>query len=308
MIKNSSSFIRFSWFVLVYNILVVLWGAFVRATGSGAGCGAHWPLCNGEVLPRAPQLETVIEFVHRLSSGFALIFVIIMFVWALRFFPNGHPVRLGVKLSLFFIITESLVGAMLVLFKWVALNQSIERVISVSVHLVNTFLLLGSLLLTALWASGSRPIHFNKHRPAIFYLVLLGWTAIIFLGVSGAITALGDTLFPAGTLAEGIRQDFEPTAHFLVRLRLWHPIIAVLSGFYVTLLAALIAGFGDDRQLKKLSLSLIGLFAFQLLAGLINLILLAPVWMQIVHLLLADMVWLALVAFSARLYGALEPI
>lgn len=302
MIKKLPSFARFSWFVLSYNILVILWGAYVRATGSGAGCGAHWPLCNGEAVPRAPQVETIIEFVHRLSSGMALILVIIMVAWAWRKYPKGHVVRLGVNLSLFFIITESLVGAMLVLFEWVALNQSVERVVSVSVHLVNTFLLLGSLLLTAWWASGGAPIRFDRQKRSILILVLMGLVGVLFLGVSGAITALGDTLFPAGSLSEGIRQDFEPTAHFLVRLRVWHPVIAVISGFYVTFMAALIAGLGEDKLLKKLAWLLVGLFGTQLMAGLINLVLLAPVWMQIIHLLLADLVWLSLVAFSARLF------
>ncbi len=47
-------FSRYAWGVLLWNVLVALWGAYVRATGSGAGCGSHWPTCNGEILPRAP--------------------------------------------------------------------------------------------------------------------------------------------------------------------------------------------------------------------------------------------------------------
>jgi protoheme IX farnesyltransferase len=304
MIKKLSPFARYSWFVLIYNLLVVLWGAFVRASGSGAGCGAHWPLCNGVVVPREPRIETIIEFAHRLSSGLSLIFVVLLFIWAWRVYPKGHAVRLGAGLSLLFIITESLVGAMLVLFEWVALNQSIQRVVSVSIHLANTFMLLGSLLLTAWWASGGNLVQFDRQKRSILILILVGLAGILFLGVSGAITALGDTLFPSGTLAEGIQQDFAPTAHFLIRLRIWHPVIAIASSFYVTFVAAIIAGFSDDKLLKKLAWLLIGLFGVQLLAGLVNLVLLAPIWMQLTHLLLADLVWLSLAAFSLRLFKA----
>ena len=55
-------FTRFAWAVLAANLAVVAWGAFVRATGSGAGCGQHWPPCNGAVVPRSPTAETAIEF------------------------------------------------------------------------------------------------------------------------------------------------------------------------------------------------------------------------------------------------------
>lgn len=304
MIKKLSPFAHYSWFVLIYNLLVVLWGAFVRASGSGAGCGAHWPLCNGVVVPREPRIETIIEFAHRLSSGLSLVLVLLLFIWAWRVFPKGHVVRLGASLSFLLIITESLVGAMLVLFEWVALNQSIQRVVSVSIHLANTFMLLGSLLLTAWWASGGDPVRFDRQKRSVLILILVGLAGILFLGVSGAITALGDTLFPSGTLAEGIQQDFAPTAHFLIRLRIWHPVIAIVSGFYVTFVAAIIAGFSDDKLLKKLSWLLTGLFGVQLLAGLVNLVLLAPIWMQLIHLLLADLVWLSLAAFSLRLFRA----
>jgi heme A synthase len=138
-------FAKYAWGVLAYNILVILWGAYVRATGSGAGCGSHWPLCNGEVIPRAEQVETLIEFAHRLTSGLSLLLVVGLLVWAFRSYPKGHLVRLGAGLSMFFIITEALVGAGLVLFEWVAQDVSSGRVISMAVHLVNTFLLLASL-------------------------------------------------------------------------------------------------------------------------------------------------------------------
>lgn len=298
-------FSTFAWIVLAYNILVILWGAFVRATGSGAGCGSHWPSCNGVIVPRQPQIETMIEFTHRLTSGLSLVLVVILLVWAWRAHPKGQPVRLGALLSMVFIITEALVGAGLVLFGWVADDQSLGRVISISIHLVNTFLLLAALTLTAWWASGGERIVLRGQGASV-WLFALGFLGVLVLGVSGAITALGDTLFPAGSLAEGIAQDFAPTAHFLVRLRVWHPLIALINGLYLVFLGGLIYLFRATPHIQRLAITLGALFLAQLVAGMINLGLLAPVWMQLIHLLLADLVWIALVLLAAANFGESE--
>jgi len=298
-------FSTFAWVVLAFNLLVILWGAYVRATGSGAGCGSHWPLCNGVVVPLQPQIETIVEFTHRLTSGLAFLIVLVLVVWAFRAYPRGHPVRLGAMLSMIFIITEALVGAGLVLYGWTAEDQSIGRVISISIHLVNTFLLLATLTLTAWWASGGERIVLRGQGISV-WLFVIGFLGVLILGVSGAITALGDTLFPAGSLSEGIAQDFVPTAHFLVRLRVWHPVIAMLNGLYLLFLGGLIYQFRATPRIQRLALTLGALFLAQLVAGMINLGLLAPVWMQLVHLLLADMVWIALVLLAAANFGESE--
>lgn len=302
-----NSYSKFAWFVLFFNLLVVLWGAYVRASGSGAGCGAHWPLCNGVVIPQEPQLKTLVEFAHRLSSGLALLLVVGLLVWAWRAYPKKSPVRLGAGLAMFFMITESLVGAMLVLFRWVALDQSVERVYSVSVHLVNTFLLLGSITLTAWWATGGAPVRL-RGRPLRSLLIFgAAFAGIMLIGVSGAITALGDTLFPAGTLAEGIRQDFAATAHFLVRLRVIHPLLSVTFGVFLVAVAYFWPIPPGDRRLHRLALALVAAVLVQLSAGAVNVILLAPVWMQLVHLLLADTVWILLVLFAAQIFQETNP-
>ena len=123
-------FARFAWGVLAYNVAVILWGALVRATGSGAGCGGHWPLCNGDVLPNVSQIGTVIEFTHRVMSGVALVLVVAMFVWARKAFAPGHAARRWATWSLVFILTEALLGASLVLLGHVARNESVGRVYS----------------------------------------------------------------------------------------------------------------------------------------------------------------------------------
>jgi heme A synthase len=201
---------RFAWGVLAYNIAVILWGAYVRASGSGAGCGSHWPFCNGEVLPRSPGVATMIEFSHRATSGLALLAVVALLVWTLRATRAGHPARGGAWTSLFFILTEAALGAGLVLFRLVADNATMARALFMAAHLMNTFILVACLTLTAYWLSGGAPV---KVRGAGWRggAVALGLAALILTGISGAVAALGDTLFPAGSLAEALSNDLSPT-------------------------------------------------------------------------------------------------
>lgn len=287
-----------AWGTLAYNLGVIAWGAYVRATGSGAGCGSHWPLCNGEVIPRSPTAETLIEFSHRVTSGLALLLVVVMVVWARRLFPKGHPARLGAWLSLGMMVLEALLGAGLVLFGLVADDDSVARAVVMGLHLVNTLVLLGALTLAAWWASGGRPFRVGGHA-GMGLLFGIGVLGMLVLGVSGAITALGDTLFPASSLREGLAMDFSPTAHVLLRLRIFHPVIAVAVGVYLAFAAAMAALFRPVPTVKRLALALVALFALQIGLGFLNLYLLAPVWMQLVHLFVADLVWIALVLLCA---------
>jgi heme A synthase len=306
-LKSQRHFTTYAWLVLGFTILVILWGAFVRATGSGAGCGSHWPLCNGVVVPREPAVETQIELFHRVTSALSGVFVLGLLAWSFYAFPKGHIVRKGAVLSTFFIITEGLVGAGLVLFELVAHNASVARVYSMAAHLVNTFLLLGALTLTAWWAGGGRPFRL-RGQGKTGWLLLGGLGFLLLLGVSGAVTALGDTLFPAGSLSEGIAQDFEATAHFLVRLRIYHPIIAIITGIYLVIASSIIHEEKKDPQTHRFSRILRVLFLIQLGAGFVNVILLAPVWMQIIHLLLADLIWIAAILFGAAALSAPVPV
>lgn len=286
----------YAWAVLAYNLLVVLWGAFVRATGSGAGCGSHWPLCNGVVMPRAAGLETVIELTHRVTSGLALVAVVVLVVWAFRVYPSGHRVRGGAVVVLALIIVEALLGAGLVLFELVAYNESMLRAVSMVAHLVNTFLLIGSIALTAWWASGGRALRI-RHQGPLPWLLAIGLLGVLVIGASGAIAALGDTLFPARSLAEGLAADFSPTSHLLLRLRVLHPVIAIAVGAYLLILSRI--AVGRPEASAPAARSVVLLVFVQLLAGVANVLLLAPVWLQLVHLLLADLLWISLVVLSA---------
>jgi heme A synthase len=299
-------FATYAWGVLGYNLLVILWGAYVRATGSGAGCGAHWPLCDGQVIPRAAQIEQLIEFSHRLSSGLALLLVVGLLVWAWRAYPKGHIVRLGATLAMAIIVVEALLGAGLVLLQLVADNASAGRAIAIVLHLLNTFLLLAVLTLTAWWASGGAPLRL-RGQGAIGWALGLAMLGVMLVGAAGAITALGDTLFPAGSLAEGLQQDLSPTSHFLVQMRVIHPILAVAVSLYILALAWALGRRHADRTAGSIAWALSGLFLIQLALGAINVALLAPVWMQLIHLLAADMLWILLVLLAAAILAQPAP-
>jgi heme A synthase len=299
-------FTRFAWGVLAYNILVILWGAYVRASFSGDGCGQHWPLCNGQVIPQASQVKTLVEFAHRISSALSIILIVVMLVWAFRAFPKGHMARRGATLTIIFIVTESLLGAGLVLFRLVAGNTSIERAVAGGIHLINTLLLVGAITLTAWWASGGRGIRL-RGQGATAWMLGIGVVAVLLLGASGAITALGDTLFRTDSLGAGVAQDFDPNAHFLVRLRIWHPVLSIATGVYLLVIGQILNRTRPSQGTKIGATLLLLLFVAQLAVGSVNLYLMAPIPLQIIHLLLADLVWVALVLLSAATLGVESP-
>jgi len=298
---GARNFTRFAWATLAWNIAVVLWGAYVRASGSGAGCGNHWPLCNGEVVPHAPAIQTIIEFTHRAMSGVAFFAVAGLLVWSLRLFPRAHRVRKAALASFVFLIAEALLGAGLVLLDYVGANNSAGRALYLSLHLANTLLLLAALALTAWFSRDSEPA-----RGRISRLVAAALPVALLVCVSGAIAALGDTLFPAVSLSEGIRQDLSGTSDFLLRLRVFHPVLAVLAGVFFGSIAVSLLRAKQRPEAHRISLAVLILTVAQLCAGAINLALLAPVWMQILHLLMADLVWISLVLMTVESRAPIE--
>lgn len=282
---------RLAWVTLVYTVAVVLWGAYVRATGSGAGCGSHWPTCHGQVVPRDPTMETLVELTHRGTSGLAwvLAFVLVGAVW--RAFPRGHRARRAAVAGAVLMSTEALIGAGVVLLEMVADNASVARAGWMAAHLINTFLLIAALTLAVRATAPGAPERMAARlRPA--HVVALG--AVLLTGMSGAVAALGDTLFPAETLGEALRQDLSPAAHLFVRLRVLHPFVALGTAAWLVYMAGQQLG-GPSRPIRHTAAWVVGLTAAQVVVGFVNVGLLAPVWMQVVHLLFADLVWIALI-------------
>lgn len=295
---KSRRLLGYNLILLLFTLGVILWGAYVRATGSGAGCGSHWPLCDGEVIPRSPSIATLIEFTHRISSGLAFLMAIGLVVWTYLAFPKGSLARIGATLTLAFYIVEALIGAGLVAFNLVAENPSVVRALSNALHLANSYLLLAVLTLTGWWVSGRgklRLVGMMSISP------LFGMLGVLIIGMGGTVAALGDTLFPAQTLAEGLSRDFSATAHFLERLRWLHPAIALVVSIYLLIQARWIAAVSPLPRTKRMASILSILLLFQLAGGALNVALLAPVWMQLVHLLLSDLVWIALVLIAASI-------
>lgn len=286
-------FRTFAWWVLCYTVLVILWGAYVRATGSGAGCGDHWPLCNGEIIPRDPSSARIIEFSHRLTSGFSLVLVVVMFFWSRNLYPSGSPVRAASAMALLFMIGEALVGAALVILQLVAGNDSALRALVIAGHLVNTFLLLFWLAKTVYLVKYSS-FEKNKIDTRLQSTFRLCLGAFIITGAVGAIVALGDTLFPAQSLSQALTDELSSSSHFLVKLRIWHPLVAVLTSVYILIQCVILPYAHKSQTLKKSSLIVGGLIILQLAGGVLNWLLLAPVPMQLFHLGLADITWIAL--------------
>jgi len=294
-----SSFARYAWFVLAYNVVVILWGVFLRASKSGDGCGQHWLTCHGEVIPSAPEMKTVIEFSHRMTSGLAFLTVLGLLIWSLRKFGKGHPIRTTAVVSFIFIVTEALVGAGLVLTGNTAETLTAARPFWMAGHLINTFILLAFLSLTAWFAAGGKPFDF-KAPPKVLLFLGIAVLGIFLVGMSGSVAALSSMLFPSETLTEGVAKDFSATSHLLLRLRVSHPILSIMVGVFLIFLAGWLkskaeGNFRTSRWANVLTILIVAQFAF----GALTFLTLAPILMQIGHLLLADAVWIAFVLLSA---------
>jgi len=288
---------RFAWFVVLYNVTVVVWGAYVRATGSGAGCGSHWPLCNGQFLPTTPQTQTVIEFTHRVTSGVSLVLVVILLIWSWRRTEKGDWPRYSAVAATVLLFNEAILGALLVLVDHVGgFDRSATHALFLCLHFGNTLLLLAALALTARWiSSGGR--RFSAVRTSFLTIAtVLGLVSVTVIGMSGSLASLGDTLFPADSLPLAVMQDFSSSSHILLRLRVLHPIAAVIGSIYVLWL---VHKFWRKQEhfawVPPLTITLTG----QIALGIMNVMLLAPVWLQMTHLLVAEVFWILLLLASA---------
>lgn len=289
-----SRFEKSAWLYLAYLTGVILLGAWVRISGSGAGCGNHWPTCNGDIIPLAPSIKTMTEYTHRLTSGLCGIFGIALVIWARRINPWVFRAALA---SFVFVLLEGFIGAVLVKKELVVNDASTSRALVIALHLGNTLLLTASTAAMAWWAGARRPLDMSISRPWIM-------AALVFLvatSMTGAVTALGDTLFPrqptlSGDLFAEVSADLSPSHHFLVRLRALHPAMALVAATLVgfVLLAATATPWVNAGRIA---------ICLQVLLGFANIALGAPAWMQLAHLLNAQALWVCLVV----LYMSAQP-
>lgn len=287
------NFTRYAWTVVGFLVLVILWGAVVRATGSGAGCGRHWPLCNGVVVPQSPATETLIELSHRITSSLSGLLVIGLLVWSRRAFPAGSLTRRAAVGTFVFILIEGALGAGLVLLELVESNASAWRAVAVGLHLLNTFVLLGWAVLTA-WSSAAGDVRWRSSDTG--RLLITGLVAMALVSVAGAVTALGDTLFLDGTLGRQLGEE-NATRYFLVQLRIIHPILAVGLALFLIRIAVKALDLPGPRT-RRLAFGVLGVVALQTLLGIATIALKAPIAMQIGHLLTADLLWILLLTLT----------
>jgi cytochrome c oxidase assembly protein subunit 15 len=288
--RSTRAVARFAWLTLACFILVVLWGAVVRASGSGGGCGANWPLCNGDFFPHHPRLATIIEFTHRSTSGICTLLDLALIAWTFRVTPRRHLARAAVLWSFALLLSEAGFGAVLVLRRYVEDNVSTGRVVMQSIHFTNTLLLMASLALTAWFLSPTRcaaaaPV--ASRRWAAWLAVL----STLVVGATGSLAALADTLFPSPTLRAALASDFAAASPLLVRMRWMHPAAAVIAFGCVLLLV---------RTRTRTARLVLALMLLQFVLGAADVLLLAPTWMQVLHLLGADLYWVALVLLAAE--------
>jgi len=305
MDRSPKAFIRYAWFTLGYNILVILWGVFLRASKSGDGCGQHWLTCNGEVLPSAPELKAVIEFSHRIMSAVDGVVVLVLFAWALLLWrrhrcEQSRSTFLFSAGAMFFVITEALVGAGLVLTGNTAENLTAARPFWMAGHLINTFILLGLLALAARRAAGGAPLAFSIGKKPILILALC-LVGILVVGTSGSIAALANMLFPSNSLLGGLEQDFSSDSNILVLLRPLHPLISIGTIIFLIFAADwLKRNFAGAPDVVRWAKALSWLAIIQFFFGAATLLTHMPMLMQIGHLLLADLVWISFVMLAAN--------
>ena len=276
---------------LFLSIVSILAGAFVRATGSGDGCGATWPTCKGRIIPALTDTSELIEFSHRSVSGLLLVVTLIIFSKT-RKFQKGSLVKSVTNYLTFFVIFEAIIGAIIVLFEWVGLNSSLPRIVAVPIHLVNTFGLLGCYaILYKIVEDDLKEIKsiFNRNFILISFLFLLS-------GATGSITALADVLFPSASFIEGFLEDFDKTSEALTRLRILHPIIS--SALSVVLYVY------STRINKKYGVNVKLLKTFVIIAvllGVLNVISNIVLPLSILHLAIADFLWISYIYVSIDL-------
>ena len=275
---------------LTTSILSILAGAIVRATGSGDGCGASWPTCNGRVIPSLETSSEIIEFSHRSISGVLLIVTLLLFIKSKD--PDTPLLHKKIINYLtFFVLLEAAIGAVIVIYEWVGLNSSLPRIIAVPLHLVNTFALLGfyTLIFYLLRESENKLSNFFDKRIKIAF-------ALFFLtGATGSITALADVLFPSASFVEGFIEDFDSTSEVLTRLRILHPFVSTILSIFL---------FSESNRFKKeyaIDTSIIKVLVIVgVILGVLNVVSNIILPLSILHLLLADLLWIAYVYKSVE--------
>ena len=293
--KLQSRFCWFTWCLLVCTVAVIVSGDVVQATSSGAGCGESWPRCDGALFPSISDAHTAIEFTHRIATTVLSLGFIILVIGAWKLYSRHHHIWTTTLIASGFLIVEILLGAALVLFGWVESNASWGRVFADVLHVINTFLLVGSIALIAWFARGypTLNIDFSKYPTK---LLTGSVTVILLIAITGTINSLADTL----ALSNEVDIDETPIALILINVRALHPVIAIVGGlgiFYVMLRL----NYVTNDNFSKPLIAVQAVIIVQFVVGMLNVLLLTPLEIQIVHLILAETLWVLVVLLIAQI-------
>jgi len=303
--RSQLFFHRYACGLIFYNLAVVVWGAWVRVSRSGDGCGDKWPHCggNGEFVPTGAHAATWIEWTHRASTMVLGPLLLALAIWAFVSFAKGNPVRKAALGVLVFTAIEAWIGRHLVLNRLVVDDASTQRAVWMSLHLANILSLLTCLTLTAWW-SGNGARWSWRGQGKLGAMWALCFVGVIAIAVTGALSALGDTLYPVETLMEGVRQDFAAEASLILRTRPLHPLTATIVSLFAAWTILISLRERPTPQIQKMAPVVLAILGGQYLFGWMNLLMLAPAWMQLTHLLLANLLWIGLVMLGAATLGA----
>jgi len=293
-LRPLSSFTKFAWITFLANLAAIAFGVFVRAGKYGDGCGSRWPLCDGGSDPLNGATARLVESTHRISTSICGLLVLILLVWAWRAFPRGSAVRKAAGATFFMILVEGLIGMALVKYGLVVMNDSALRAGFMALHVVSTFLLLGSNVAVALTSDGFDQLRIKGQR-GLGWLLAGGLVLISFLGVSGAISALGRQLKPVDNV---LQAALNPATFWMVKVQPFHPMLGATIGLYLVLLCGLVQHLRPGETVEKAVRWVLGLYGFQMLLGLLNIFLKAPIPMQMAHLVLADLNFVSVVGLG----------
>lgn len=301
VLDSSRRFTTYVWFVLAVTIAVVLSGDVVQATKSGAGCGESWPRCDGALIPTLGDAATAIEFTHRMLTtalGFAFAG---MGLWAWRLYRHKrqHPAWKAALWAGAFFVVEVLIGALLVVFGWVEEDASIGRVVADGAHVVNTFLLIGAVALVALYSAGARSLDVRSSRS---WWLAGGAALLVAIAITGAINSLADFLFESDEVSAAVRAELLETSGWLRQLRTIHPVLAVGGGIALTAIVSFVNATlpREAAGARRVGYFVQGVVGAQVVVGLLNIALRTPLETQLVHLLLADALWIGFIVYSVR--------
>ncbi|MGZ8392527.1 MAG: heme o synthase [Gemmatimonadales bacterium] len=289
---------RLAWSGAVLAFGLIVLGGVVRITGSGMGCGDHWPRCNGEWFPPL-DLPTMIEIGHRWAA--ALVSILVLAMTAVAWIRHRHEPRLRnpATLALVLLVVQVLLGAVtvrLALPPWVIIT-----------HLANAMVLLGVILLTALRAGAtptaeaavaSHPAHGPNRHPAhrqVLATTALGFVVILFgaqvANFHTGLLCLGFPLCNGQLLPPGNHLAFLPWAHRVLAFGF----LAAVLGLAVRL------GRRSDPASRNMRLSVALVVAFTVLQigiAAAMVVELLPPGLRAAHLLMGTLIWAGLVILT----------